>query len=289
MFMCLAASAHADSFSSWSAKAVKAEKQGDLPAAMQAWTNALRLWKTSDGKKPKAHAFEARASLHEKNSAPELALKDLSAALKLDEKDAQLFHRRGKLLLEQGNASEAIGDFYKATSLKMSFSEAFFDRARAYELQGDSLFAGEDYRAACDLGYKKACPKAPAKGVKKPKTAMKPARKAPKPPEEEARSEPAAPSVEVIAAEKGKEPPKPESFDLAACAAGVTRCAEDQEGGTYTACVAKAKLCEDAPAKGCCPEGCVQLFQKALDKKSEAQAFREIFSEGSGCAEQEKE
>lgn len=285
LLLMASSAARADSFSSWSAKAAKAERQGDLPAAMQAWTNALRLWKSSDGKKPRARAFEQRASLHEKESAPDLALKDLSSAVKLDDKNAKLFHRRGKLLLEQGKHSEAIGDFYKATALKLSFGEAFFDRARAYELQGDALFAGEDYRAACDLGYKKACPKVPANRVKKPKTARRPS----KPKESASEAEetaPAASAVEIIAPVKGeKEPQAQDEFDMTACAAGIERCAQADESGTYGACVAKAKVCGGASAKGCCPGECVRQFQKALDKKSEAQAFREIFSEEHACAE----
>lgn len=213
-FLFLAGSVHAESFASWSAKATQAERQGQTEAALQGWTNAIRLWKQTDGKKARA----------------------------------KLFHRRGKLYLQQGKTSDALGDFYKATALNASLAEAFFDRARAYERQGEAKFAREDYRLACAMGYKKACPDVPAK--------------------------------KSSSAQQAKKPSPP----MATCAEIVTRCVEGRENGTYTACVAQAKLCENSPGKGCCPSRCVRLFKKALNTKSEAQAFREIFTAKNACA-----
>jgi tetratricopeptide (TPR) repeat protein len=156
----LAGPAQADSFPSWYAKAQKAEAGRDDEAALQAWSNALRLWRPTDSKPKKAQALAARAAIYEKKGEWQAALGDLSGALKLKAKDAVLFHRRGVLCLEHGRTSEAISDFYKATALKLDYSETFFDRGRAYESQGDAEFSKEDFRTACHLGLQKACAKA---------------------------------------------------------------------------------------------------------------------------------
>ena len=149
--------ARADSFLSWYAKADKAALRKDDDAALQAWSNAIHLWIRSDGKAKKARALSARAALYERRGDWPAALDDLSAALPLAAKDAALYYRRGHLRLERGLVADSIGDFYKAILLKRNYAEAFFDRGRAYESQGDALFAREDYQSACRLGLKKAC------------------------------------------------------------------------------------------------------------------------------------
>ncbi len=152
----------AESFASLADKARRAERRHDAGEAIQAWSEALRLWKPADGKKKKSQAFAARAAQREKKGKWEEAARDLGEAVKMEPKNAALHHRRGLLFLDHSRPSEAISDFYKAAKIKPDFAENFFDRARAYELQSDSQFAREDYRAACRLGLKKAC--GPAKG-----------------------------------------------------------------------------------------------------------------------------
>ena len=46
----LAGPALADSFPSWYAKAQKEDARHDDDAALQAWSNALHLWKSTDSK-----------------------------------------------------------------------------------------------------------------------------------------------------------------------------------------------------------------------------------------------
>lgn len=147
----------AASFASVADKARRAERRRDPDGALQAWSEALRLWNPADGKKQKAQALASRSALREKKGKLVEATQDLSEALQLDPKNAALLHRRGLLLLEQSQPSEAISDFYKAAALQPAFAENFFDRARAYEMLGDAKFAQEDFLTACRLGLKKAC------------------------------------------------------------------------------------------------------------------------------------
>ncbi len=298
----LASPARADSFPSWFAKAQKAETRKDDEAALQAWSNALYLWKETDSKPKKAQALAARAALYQKKGDWKEALRDLSAALKLQAKDAKLFHRRGALYLEHGKATEAISDFYKATALKLDFAEAFYDRGRAYELQGDAEFAREDFRNACHLGFKKACEKAKSA---KPASAKAPAAKpspeaagaaapAPAPaapePKPKAAAKPAASAgsgdidvgavveeVPMGGAPAGEEAPETEpGFDPRACIGRIRSCADN--GNSYSACVSRARQCEQDPKQGCCPRECVITFQSRVNTKSEAESFREVFN-----------
>jgi len=253
----------AESFLSWSAKAEKAERRNDADAALEAWSNALRLWKPEDGRKKKARALAARAALCDKKGDWDEAAASLAAALQLETKDAVLFFRRGRIYLEHGKAAEAISDFYKATKLKPDYGEAFFDRARAYDLQGDPKFAREDYRTACRLGLRKACVQAGAARA----------------PAGAARDIPAPEAPAAGAAE-------PLSPDFRACIGRLSKCIAN--GESYGACVARARLCEEDSRKGCCPQGCVKLFQKLANARSEAQAFREVFRPQSACAPKPK-
>ncbi|MCX5796390.1 MAG: hypothetical protein NTY77_12935 [Elusimicrobia bacterium] len=358
----LAGPAQADSFPSWYAKAQKAEARHDDDAALQAWSNALHLWKSTDSKPKKAQALAARAALYHKKGEWEAALKDLSGALKLKAKDAVLWHQRGVLYLEHDQASEAISDFYKATALNPGFSEAFFDRGRAYALQGDAEFSKEDFLTACHLGLQKACEKAGrTKGSAKSKGKVKPSAQAATPPSAlpaveastptapttvaassptapttVAASSPTAPTaveapppkaappsapkrrrtpkasaprtapkaaastatamVEIPVGSALEELPTGETTiteessqraaqpDFRSCINRIRACSENGENGdSYSACVARARLCEQYPKQGCCPRDCVVLFQKLLNSMSEAEAFREVFKPNSAC------
>ena len=296
----LAGPARADSFPSWYAKAQKAEARQDDDAALQAWSNALHLWKSTDSKPKKTQALAARAALYEKKGEWEAALEDLSGALQLDTKDTRLYHRRGVLYLDHGKALEAISDLYKATALKLDYAEAFFDRGRAYELQDDAEFAKEDFRTACHLGFKKACEKA---------VPTKPGAKAPPSQAKEKggagttvqASTAAAPTstvtvpVDIPVGSAVKElpvgkspgaqeaPQKAPALDFRACIGRIRSCSESEPGNSYSACVSRVRLCEKDPRLGCCPRNCVVQFQERLNSKSEAAAFREVFTPTSLC------
>lgn len=270
--------AGADSFQSWASKAAKADRVKDAPASIQAWSNALHLWKPADGKKARAKAHAARAASYEMTGEMEKAFQDLSAALKLDDKNPKLAHRRGAMLLEAGKYERALADFYAATKLDLGFGAAFYDRGRAYEKSGDMTFALEDYKSACQLGVKAAC------AAKKNKTAygQPAARPGPGPaagPSGAASYEPPLEDAETIGKEIAKQEP---GTPTAACARAIDRCAS-REGGTYTACVEKARTCDNGGSPGCCPSPCLRKFKKALNSASEGQAFREVFESKRRC------
>ena len=233
----------AESFASAADRARRAERRHDAAQAIQGWSDALRLWKPADGKKKRSEAFVARAALRDEKGQWKEAALDFAEALKLEPKNAALFHRRGLLFLRHSHPSEALSDFYKAAQIKPDFPENFFDRARAYDLQGDSQFAREDYRTACRLGLKKAC--GPAKGL------------------------PLEPR------------PKKKPVNFNACIARLSACVD--KGESFGSCVEKAEPCDSASKKGCCPRACVTLFKNLAGKTSEAQAFRKVFGPGSPC------
>jgi len=264
----LAGPAQADSFLSWYAKAKQAQARHETDTALEAWSNALHLWKSADGKPKKSQALAARAALYEQTGKWEEALSDLTAALKTGTKDALLFHRHGVLCLDHGRVPEAISDFYQATALKLDYAEAFFDRGRAYALQDDAGFSREDFRTACRLGWRPAC--AAAKGPPPPKGSSSPAPKG-------------APAAKTGAAPA---PPPARPLDWDACISRISSCSDD--GESYSACVSRARLCENDSRQGCCPRSCVALFKKFVETKSEAEAFRTIFKPHSSCLPKQK-
>ncbi len=157
-----AASAGAESFKSWAARGAREEREKDPKAAFASYSNALSAWKDGDGNAVKAKVLCARAGLREKDGDDAGARDDLSGCLALDKKNAKGFHHRGVLLLKAGKTSAAIDDFYRAVALDIGFAQAYADRARAYDSQGEKGFAQEDDRRACELGVKASCAKAPA-------------------------------------------------------------------------------------------------------------------------------
>ena len=214
---------------------------------------------SNKGKRQKIQSLSSRAEVLEKKWEWEAAIQNLSDALALEKSNASFWHRRGRLYLEHGKTSEALSDFYKATTLKPGFAEALFDRGRAYELTGDDGFAREDYRTACRLGLKKAC-----SAAKKPKVSPEPEKAGPQ------TAAPTAPSSAPTA-----------SVDFKACRSGLSSCVD--AGESFGSCVARAKPCEKEQKKGCCPGACIQLFNSLANTQSEAQAFRETFRPASPC------
>ena len=293
----------AESFGSWAAKGDKLEKRGDDDGARGAYSQALKLWRKKDGKAPKAKVLSARAALFEKNQAWENAIRDLAAAAEISTRTASYRYRAGRDALELGRPSEAITWFYKATKLNLSYKEAFYDRARAYEATGDLEFAREDYRTACRLAVKAACARekelkagrkpaaapdsskavhsstAPAAGALKAVRIQKPL----PPPPDEFKPAPSKPKNGVEIKRKTTRVAKASVKNFSACLDGLDACVAG--GGTFGDCVGQAGICEKKAAKGCCPQACVESFKAFVDAedKSEAAAFRETFKADADC------
>ncbi|MFA6004559.1 MAG: tetratricopeptide repeat protein [Elusimicrobiota bacterium] len=303
----LALPARSESFPSCSAKAEKAQRRGDPAAALQHWSDALRLWNPTYGKKAKAAALSGRARAHEQKGRFGSAVRDLSEAISLDPKNASLFHLRGRAHREQGEITAAISDLYQATTLRPSLGEAFHERARAYLQDGDPKFAHEDYRTACRLGFKPACSEAKKKpeDLAPARPALAAAARTPPAPEPapEPEPEPAPAPAPAEAAPRSDDsralsyvtirrhhPAErheaaafdPAAVDFNACLSRMRACVSN--GDSFGSCVARSRRCEREPKQGCCPSACSALFSNLANSKSEAQAFREVFRPRSPCA-----
>ncbi|MDE2490729.1 MAG: hypothetical protein KGM24_07765, partial [Elusimicrobia bacterium] len=152
----------AESFQAWAARAARQEREKEPRQAFESYSNALTVWKPTDGRLARARVYCARAGLRDRRGDEAGALDDYSHCLKTDKKNAKAFARRGELLMKAGRTEDALNDFYKAVALDIRFGRAYADRARAYELRGNKEFAREDYRSACRYGVKSACAKARA-------------------------------------------------------------------------------------------------------------------------------
>lgn len=286
-----AAEARAESFKSWAARGAREEREKDPKGAFSSYSNALSMWDEDDGSPAKAKVLCARAGLRENDGDEPGAIADLSGCLALDKKNSKGFHRRGALLLKAGKTPAAIGDFYRAVALDIRFGQAYADRARAYELQGEKGFAREDYRNACSLGVKAACasakglaPKAEPKSKPpaKPKAAPPAPAKTESPPEETEEEAPEAPAKARPPAPQKKAPAsyRPKFSD---CLEAMDACIEN--GDSFGYCVHAAPSCDVKAAKGCCPAACLKAYQKAINlERSEAAAFREHFAPEAACA-----
>lgn len=285
---------HAESFNSWAARGAREEREKDPQSAVASYSNALSLWDEDDGASSKAKVLCARANLREKDGDDAGAIEDFTGCLALDKKNAKNFHRRGALLIKAGKTAAAIGDFYKAIAIDIRFAQAYADRASAYESQGDSGFAREDWRNACNFGHKAACAKvkefspkrAPKASKKKPKAA--PAASNDAPPAEAAPAE-AAPAEEPVeeAAPAAPAPPPKKRPKFTDCVKALDACVEG--GDSFGTCVRKAPDCDKKADKGCCPAACFKAYQKLLNHdRSEAQAFREVFTAGAACGKPPK-
>lgn len=291
-----AASAGAESFKSWAARGAREEREKDPKAAFSSYSNALSMWDEKDGKAAKAKVLCARAGLREKSGDDAGAVSDLSDCLALDKKNSKAYHRRGVLRLKARKTQSAIGDFYRAIAIDIRFAQAYADRARAYESQGELDFAREDHGHACRLGVKASCAKAKSLAAgSKSKGKMK--RKAPAPDGEAAAPvEETAPEPEAAPEEAPSGSPKKTSAASSSayrpkfkdCLAALDECVDN--GDSFGACVRRAPNCEQRPVKGCCPASCLKAYQKALNRdRSEAQAYREHFSPDSACGIPPKE
>jgi len=262
-------SSRAESFQAWRARAERAESRHDDRTALECYSNALSSWKPGDGKLSRAKASCARAALRERGADDAGALRDYTDCLAVDVKNPRGFDRRGRLLLKAGKTQAAIGDFYKAVALDMGFAQAYADRARAYELQGDLAFAREDYRRACKLGIKPACQMRPA--LASDETTRPPAKGRVK-------------RVQISPAPTRPVAPKASRRPFSECLASLEACTDD--GEAFGACVDKAAACERASARGCCPAACLAAFHRSINRRglSEAAAYRSVFKPGSECA-----
>ena len=78
---------------------------------------------------------------------------DCEAALSIGGPDEAAYFLMGQARLLSGNLEQAVLDFDSAVECKAESGRAYYGRALAKELMGDSRGSGSDYSRAKELGY----------------------------------------------------------------------------------------------------------------------------------------
>ena len=90
------------------------------------------------------------------------ALEDLSHAIELDPRSADLYDKRAFVLVRLGRYDAALADFDTAARLQPDYALTFVLRGGLYErIDGDKRRACAEWQSACRLGdcnlFQKAC------------------------------------------------------------------------------------------------------------------------------------
>ena len=117
---------------------------------VQICTDAIRRsWSTAG---ETANAFVNRGTLHLVRGENDKAIKDFNHAIEADPNLAAAYNDRGVVLAAMHRQNDAIRDFSQALALKADDqAQVVFNRALAYEDQGDLKHAYIDYRKAAEL------------------------------------------------------------------------------------------------------------------------------------------
>ncbi len=121
-------------------------RNGDLDASIKQYEDVLKVFPNSID----AHSF--LGFLYEELEEPEKAIEHYDWAAYLDEADAYIRKRRGKLLLKLGLWPEAIKDLSFCVENDPSESEIYILRADAFFGIGDKFKAKQDWSKAISLG-----------------------------------------------------------------------------------------------------------------------------------------
>jgi len=99
-----------------------------------------------------ATAYRNRGAMHLARGEPAMAIADFTRALKADPAYAAAYNDRGVAYSALHRSAEATRDYTRALALKPeNADQILFNRAMAYEDQGDLKQAYLDYRQAADL------------------------------------------------------------------------------------------------------------------------------------------
>lgn len=139
------------SFAECANGAVAAQKTGVADrTAIEACTDAIdRAWATAG---QQALAYLDRGTLHRVRGEVELAIGDFTLAIQDDPSLAAAYNDRGAAYSASRRPREAVRDFTRALALRAeNADQVLFNRALAYEDQGETKLAYLDYQAAARL------------------------------------------------------------------------------------------------------------------------------------------
>ena len=99
-----------------------------------------------------ATAYRNRGAMRLARGEPEMAIADFTRAIKADPAYAAAYNDRGVAYSALHRSTEATRDYTRALTLRPdNTDQILFNRAMAYEDQGDLQQAYQDYRKAADL------------------------------------------------------------------------------------------------------------------------------------------
>jgi len=114
----------------------------DYPGAETAFRNAINITPRL------AELWYNLALTQQMQNKPDTAINSISAAISLDPGKAMYFNDRGVMLAMNRNYTLALDDFTRALSIAPHLRQALLNRARVYDLTGDTLLRNKDLRNA---------------------------------------------------------------------------------------------------------------------------------------------
>jgi tetratricopeptide (TPR) repeat protein len=104
-------------------------------------------WKGDD----LAQLYNNRGLLHSKLDKLELAVNDLSQALKNNPKDAHAYDNLGDIWYARRDYDKAVVEYNNAIRVDPTFIGAYYNRGRAFEAMGNLRSARADYQAVLNM------------------------------------------------------------------------------------------------------------------------------------------
>lgn len=89
-----------------------------------------------------------RAAGYNEQSKYDLAVADLTQALKINPNYAEAYYNRGNVYCNKGDYPNAIADYNRALDIKPDFGEAYYERGTAYKDMGQYYLAITDFTKA---------------------------------------------------------------------------------------------------------------------------------------------
>jgi tetratricopeptide (TPR) repeat protein len=108
-----------------------------------------------DGGNQTAEDYFNKSKDYVENEQYQLAIDNLTAALKINPDFALAYYNRGNAYYDLENYTAAIADFTSAIKIDPDAADAYRNRGIAKENAGQSYCS--DYKRACDLGDEECC------------------------------------------------------------------------------------------------------------------------------------